>query len=419
MTKQRLFIGLAAFSLAVWGMFAVLGETLVRSLDAHFGSRVLRMAAGKTTDSRVFIQARLHEVVLLLAVAAFIALAHVSVVGLLNQRTSPRLAWILSASSGFVCLNAFGVMAAHTVLFWCLLFTGTGTTHNFTQYEIKRGLMREEQAPKLLLGNSQTRAEIDEGVLNDRLGKQLWTTELHFPGNQIYDMLLCLEDLPPVRVDYVICYLSEGYFFGNPNAQGVMFFLDFNNLPEFYRLGGALTHPGRNFAYGLLGNALPLFRLRDPLLGRILGHSMMDLNQEEWNQSLPTDLLQRARTAATTLTLGSRTDFQEAAFAVFAAKCHERHATLIVCCGQNNPILERATEPARRADMLAFLRRQASQDTNIVLLDEAEMPQQTEKDYDDLTHVNVAAQARFSEFMAGVLESLMRTNRSAGHAFTH
>jgi hypothetical protein len=418
MKSRKLIISLAAFSAAAWGLFAVFGKTLAGALDARFGSRVLQIAAGKTTDSRMFIQMRLRETGLLLTAAALIALAHLLAVSLIKRRTLPRLGWIFSALSGFVCLNAFAVVATHTVLFWSLLFTGTGTTHNFTQYQIKRGLMREMLAPKqaVLLGSSQTRAEIDEGLLNDRLGTQLWTTELHFPGSQVYDMLLSLEDLPPVKVDYVICYLSEGYFYVHSTADGMMFFLNFRNLPEFYGMGGAFTHPGRYFAYGLLGNALPLFRLRDPLLGRILGHSMMDLSQEEWNQSLDKDLAGRARFAEAGYHVGPDTVFQKKAFGVFAAKCRERHSVLIVCCGQMNPVLARAIEPSLRADMLAFLRGQAAQDTNIVLLDEADLPPQTEKDYDDLTHVNQAAQMRFSEFIAGVLEKLMHPNQPSGHA---
>jgi hypothetical protein len=415
MTRRRVILCLAAFCAAAWGIFALLGGTLARVLDARFGTRVLQMAAGKTTDSRMFIQMRLREVVMLLSAAALIAMAQVLAAGFINRRSPPRFAWVFSALSGFVCLNVFAAIAAHTVLFWCLLFTGKGTTHNFTQYEIKREMMREMQAPKqaVLLGNSQTRAEIDEGVLNDRLGKQLWTTELHFPGNQVYEMLLNLEDLPPVKVDYVICYLTEGYFFGDPHADGVMFFFNFRNLKELHELGGDLTHASVYFAYGLLGNTLPLFRLRDPLLNRILGPRMMNLSQEEWNQSLATDLAQRARTAAAGHTRGPNTVFQKNSFNAFAAKCRERHAVLIVCSGQNNPIFDRAVDPSFRADMLAFLRAQATQDTNIVLLEAAQMPVQTEKDYEDLTHVNVAAQVRFSEYMAGVLENLMRSNQPA------
>jgi hypothetical protein len=412
MTRRNLIVSMAGFSIAAWVLYALLGSSLTRALDARFGTRVLRMAAGKTADSQMFIQMRLREAVLLLTAAILIALAQLLVASWLHRRTSRRWAWILSALSGFVCLNAFAVVATHTVLFWCFLFTGTGTTHNYTQYRIKSGLMREMEAPRqaVLLGSSQTRAEIDEGVLNDHLGARIWTTELHFPGNQIYDMLLNLEDLPSVKVDYIITYLSEGNFFIFPHTEGMMFFLNFRNLPEFYRLGGGPLHFDRAFGYGLLGNVLPLFRLRDPLLGRILGPSLMNLSQDEWNQSLSTDLATRGRTVAAAYHFGTITDFQKKSFGVFADKCRARHAVLIVCCGQLNPFLGRAIDPSLRPDMLAFLRSQAAQDTNIVFLDESQMPVQTEKDYDDLTHVNTNAQVRFSEFMVGVLEKLMQTN---------
>jgi hypothetical protein len=413
MTSRRFIIWMTVFSAAACLLYAVLGSTLAGALDARFGHRVVQLAAGKITDARIFIQMRLREAVLLLTAGALLALAQLLAASWMKRRMRPRLAWILSALSGFVCLNAFALVASHTVLFWCLLFTGTGTTQYITQYQIKSGLMRELQAPRkaVLLGSSQTRAEIDEEILNDRLGTRLWTTELHFPGNQVYDMLLNLEDLPPVEVNYVICYLSEGNFIVGPESPGLMFFLNFRNLPEFYRMGGGLTHPNRSFAYGLLGDALPLFRLRDPLLGRILGSSMMNLSQEEWNQSLVTDLAARARAAAAVYHLGPNTDFQKKAFDVFAAKCRHRHAVLVVCCGQVNPILARVMDPSLRADLLAFLRGRAAQDPNIVLLEPAQLPVQTEKDYVDLNHVNTAAQAQFSEFIAGVLDDLMRTNR--------
>ena len=139
---------------------------------------------------------------------------------------------------------------------------------------------------------------------------------------------------------------------------------------------------------------------------------MMNLNQEAWNQSLVTDLSTRAKTAATSYHKGPNAVFQENAFGLFAAKCRARHATLIVCCGQLNPILGRAIDPSLRVNMVDFLRSQAAHDTNIVLLEEARMPKQTEQDYDDLTHVNRAAQVKFSEFMADILQGLMHTNQT-------
>src|SRR5271170_1334844 len=115
MTRRNFMITMAAFSGAVWVLYGVLGRTLAGALDARFGRRVLQMAAGKTTDSRVFIEMRLHDAVVILSAAALIALAQLLAATLIKRRASPRWAWILSALSGFVCLNVFAVVAAHTV----------------------------------------------------------------------------------------------------------------------------------------------------------------------------------------------------------------------------------------------------------------------------------------------------------------
>jgi hypothetical protein len=127
---------------------------------------------------------------------------------------------------------------------------------------------------------------------------------------------------------------------------------------------------------------------------------------------LSTNLAQRAKAMASGFQAGPESDFQKNAFSVFAQRCREQHRILIVCCGQFNPILGRALDPALRSDMLAFLRNQAAHDATIVLLDESDLPKQTEADYDDLTHVNEAAQIRFTEFIAGVMQKLLRKGQA-------
>jgi hypothetical protein len=78
----------------------------------------------------------------------------------------------------------------------------------------------------------------------------------------------------------------------------------------------------------------------------------------------------------------------------------------MVCCGQFNPILERALNPALRADMVAFLHRLAANDPNIVLLEPPRMPEQRESDYEDLMHVTQEARARFTPYIADALRQL-------------
>jgi hypothetical protein len=413
--RRRLMILLVACPVAAWGLLGLLGKPIAREGAARFGSRILRLGDGKFTSPETFIELRLRDCALLLTAACLLALARAAATSAFTRRLPSRVRWISDALVGFVCVNVFAVLAAQTVLFWCLLFTGKGRMHNYTQFQIKRGLMKAVQAPHqaVLLGSSQTRAEIDERLLNDRLGRDVWTTELHFPGNHAYELVLNLEALPAVQVDYILCYLSEGYFYSSAaESDGLLFFFGFRDLGEFYKLGGRHVRTGRSLAYALLGNALPLFRLRDPLAGRILGSSIQSLKQEQYDQSLSTNLAQRAKAIASGYQAGPESDFQKNAFSAFAHRCREQHRTLVVCCGQFNPILGKALDPALRSDMLAFLRNQAGHDANIVLLDEPDLPKQTEADYDDLTHVNEAAQIRFTEFIAGVMQKLLRKDHA-------
>jgi len=413
--RRRLMILLVASPVATWGLLGLLGKPIAQEAAARFGSRILRLGDGKFTSPETFIELRLRDCALLLTAACLLPLARAPATSAFTRRLPSRARWISGALSHFVCLNVFALIAAQTVLFWCLLFTGKGQTHNYTQFQIKRGLMKEVQAPHqaVLLGSSQTRAEIDERLLNDRLGREVWTTELHFPGNHAYELILNLEALPSVKVDYILCYLSEGYFYSSAaESDGLLFFFGFRDLGEFYKLGGRHVRTGRSLAYALLGNALPLFRLRDPLAGRILGSNIQSLKQEQYDQSLSTNLAQRAQAIASGYQAGPESDFQKKAFSAFARRCREQHCTLVVCCGQFNPLLGRALDPALRRDMLAFLRNQGAHDANIVLLDESDLPKQTEADYDDLTHVNEAAQIRFTEFIAGVMRKLLRKGQA-------
>jgi hypothetical protein len=352
---------------------------------------------------------RLRDLALLATVASLLALACLLSGSWFRARLSPRFRWAANSLVAFLCLNLFAAAASHTALFWCLLFTGRDNSHNYTQYQIKRALMPEVVAPRqaVLLGNSQTHAEIDKRLLNADLGRQLWTTELHFPGSRPFDMLLCLEDLPPVKIDYVITYASEGFFYSGANSEAAMFFMRWRALGQFYDCGGKNVDPGRYFTYGLLGDLFPLFRLREPVISRLFGVRILGLNQERRDLSLSADLAERAKTAAAGYRLGPESDFQKKAFALFAAKCRERHARLIVCCGQLNPIFGRALDPALRPDMLAWLHDLARRDPNLILLEESQLPVQTEKDYQDLTHVDEANQIRFTKYMETVLQKLL------------
>jgi hypothetical protein len=200
--------------------------------------------------------------------------------------------------------------------------------------------------------------------------------------------------------------VSETTFYGKPDNERLMYFFGFRDLPAFCALGPGKPKFDRFEVCGLMGDIFPLYRVWDSLVARARGFEASNKAQEQYDASLESNLEDRARREAVGLGLGPESNFHKASFAAFAKMCRKRGCRLIVCCGQLNPVAERALDPALRPDMMAFLHDQAAHDTNIVLLDPSQLPPQVEADYEDLTHVNAAARARFSQYIAEVLDKL-------------
>jgi hypothetical protein len=392
----------------VWALFGLLGDRVSSSLSSRFGPQILARGDGKFASVQPFVKGRLKDCAVLMTAACLLIVAHRRLAALAIRRLQTPARWIVQGWSAFICLNVFAAVAARTVLFWCLLFTGKDHTINYTQYNIKRALMEEAGAPSqaVLMGASQTRAQIDTKVLNEKLGRRVWATELHFPGSSPYDMTLCLERLPNVPLAYVITYVSETTFYGRTDNERLMYFFGFRDLPAYCALGPGKPEFDRFEVCGLMGDIFPLYQVWDSLAARVRGFEVQNQAQQQYDASLESNLADEAQRGAKNLGLGPVSSFHKKSFAAFAKMCRERGCRLMVCCGQLNPIAERALNPALRPDMMAFLHEQAAQDTNMVLLEASQLPPQVEADYDDLTHVNLAARARFSQYIADALEKL-------------
>jgi hypothetical protein len=411
--RVRATLLLIVMPVVLWGLYGLFAGPASSSLSSRFGPRILAGGDGKFADPQPFVKKRLEDTVVLATSVCLLILVYQALAAYATRRWPPPASWIAQGWCAFVCLNILAAIAAHTALFWCLLYTGKNHINNDTQWHIKQALMKENEAPSqaVLLGSSQTRAQIDTKTLNDRLGQNLWTTELHFPGSSIYDMGLCLERLPEHRIDYVITYLSEPcFYFNGRNDERLMYFFGFKDLASYWTLGPGRPSFDRYSLCGLLGDIFPLYQVWEPLADRIQTWKTENQNQAQYDASLDSNLVSRARGAVKFYSFGSECDFQKKAFTAFAKMCAARHCRLVVCCGQLNPILERALDPSLRPDMVAFLRGQAAKDANIVLLEESQMPRQLESDYEDLNHVNAATRQRFSQYIAEVLTKLASAN---------
>jgi len=291
-----------------------------------------------------------------------------------------------------------------TVLFWGMLGAGAGH-ENYTQFQFKRLLAAEISAPQraVLVGSSQTRAQIDERLLNERLASKLWTTELHFPGSKASDLVWIEPQLDLARPDLVICYLSEGYFFNGASGETTPNFLTLGEFLEAHPREVLKHIPAGEVGYGLLGNVLPLFRCRTALSQRLLGASMMQIRQAQYDAALDPNLeLRAAKTATTFHRAGS--EFQMQALENFVTRCEKHDRQVIVLVGGYNPILAQKLDPTMRPEMIRFLKELQSRHVNLQLVLEDELPRQTAADYDDLNHANLDMQRRFTEALAQMLQ---------------
>lgn len=417
MNKNRLVLGFLLILLVVTVTCRFWAKPFSAQIARRCGPALVRAGDGKFSDPAIFLQHRFTESAELLTLAIGLVAASVGVGALLARRTIRLWKWTAYSALGFVSANIWLKFATSTCLFWCLFWNGKGATDNLTQFHIKLLLMDENPAPVkvVLAGSSQVRTQIDARLLNDQLGANIFTTELHFPGNHAFDFLFLNRELTSHKADIAVCYLSEQSFFSGAVSEGFPFFFGFRDWPEFIRLGGKARWAPRSLGYGLLAQALPLFWLRDPLAQRVLGEPLVTLQQNARDTGLSSDLEHRAAVAAKAYRADAQSKFCFAAFQAYVAQCRSIGRKVVICSGQVNPILSRQLDPTLRKQMLEFLNNVAAKYDNVVLLQDKQLPAQNETDYDDLMHVNAAARIRFTQTLGRVLANPNGLHASAGN----
>jgi len=195
------------------------------------------------------------------------------------------------------------------------------------------------------------------------------------------------------------------FYTGAPNEAAPFFF----GFAELFDRGvpGLVAHMApRKLGYGLLGDALPAFYLRDALAQKILGVALTGIQQREFDQIVRTNLDDHAIQQAPDYRVDATSDFQKRAFEAFAADCARRRQKLIVIAGQLNPRLGSRINPAVRADMLLFLRGLGDRlGSGFGLIDDCAL--QPESAYEDLMHVNKQAAEEFTRFLAQRLRLIL------------
>jgi hypothetical protein len=383
-----------------WLLYLTAGSSLARALAVRFEGAVLRIGEGKIVSVLDFIQHRLFEALWLATLLAVWTSLHVLLAGWQRSRDARRRwRWAWHSVLAFLCLNLWLSQAERCVLFWGTMWQGHDT-QNLTRFYIKLFLARENPAPMrvALMGSSQTRAQIDEELLNAILAPRVRTTELHYPGSKAYDHFVMQPIIARIRPRYIICYVSEADFHSGSASEVAPNFFTFADLRDLIRLGGTKFVPKRGIGYGLLGSVLPIFRLREVLTQRIFGPQIAQMEQRRYDLALDTDLRERVRRAAATYQMNEEMEFQRRAFREFVRRCELSQERVIILCGQLNPLFGDAIDPRLRQDMISFLRSLAREHTNISIVEN--LPPQGIEDYEDLTHVSKAGQERFTRFLA-------------------
>jgi hypothetical protein len=410
---KRLCIICGGAALVSWTALLLAGRPMADALGQRFGTALLKLGEGKFSSAAEFIHRRFSEAAWLITLLAGWALTHGIVHFLFSKRGSCRAAWVLHAALAFVILNLWMTAAARTAGFWIAHWDGA-LTQNLTRFQVKMILAREQAAGgrMALVGSSQTRAQIDEAVLNGSFGPMVRVTDLAYPGAKALDVLLMQRQIDSTEPDYVVWYVSEAVCYSGSASEVIPNFLTLSQVPDLIRRDATRFISPEYLGSGILGAALPVFRLREVVTQRILGPQIGNLNQSRYDAALEANLSTRAKEAADYYRLNEESRMHERAMEDFIRQSAAQRQKVVLLVGQLHPTFQSALHPSIRPHMIAYLREIQSRHPNVILIED--IPPQVESDYDDLTHVNRAAQQRFSTFLAARLEKVLaETNASS------
>lgn len=405
--RHRYYLVACAAVAIGWIVYALAKHRVAVAVAGRFGEALLRLGQGKFSDATLFVQHRLCEA-LWLATLALLFMAAQRLFNRLAHARIQRARWAAQGVVGFVLLNLWIGAAMNAALFWGAMGVGAGL-QNLMQFHFKRILAEENPIATraVMVGSSQTRAQIDEDQLNTILGPRLWTTELHWPGSQGFDLLLVERQIHHANPQLIICYLSEGNFYTGAAGEAIPPFLRLSDIPDCLRRGAFHQLPAGKFFLAMLGDLMPLFRCRDVVAQRVLGSAIVQLKQKQYDASLQPDLDARARESASKFHLGAESEFQKRAFEDFVARCQRANRRVILIAGGHNPVLARRIDPAIRADMLNFLHKLQKHYPAVTVVPQTDLADQTSADYDDLSHVNKDMQRRFTTALAKRLDGFL------------
>ncbi len=406
---QRAAMATIALLACAWLLFVFAGHQAATAIASRFSGILLRAADGKFDDPAGFVHGRLAEFLFLATLAVTLCFATAGIRRWLDGRERwCHARGLILGVVVFGFINVFAWGCGRTVLFWVPFYHKT-QVDNFAQYHIKRALLGEihDKRRVVLMGSSQANRAIDEVLMNREIGGSTWTTELSQPGARGFDMLTLSRDIPLQRGDVVICYLSEIMFYGQGSGIVAADFLNFSEIRDASEFGGWNFFAPGAVASGLLGRVLPVYRFRDSFSHRILGWSMVNLEQLRFDHSLELNLDEQSKRRAPKLSIGATSEFEKAAFARMIGELDAKGCTTLALAGHTHPFMRQRLNPGVAQDLDGFLADLAARHpAGMRLIDAADFFEPDAKDFTDLVHFNNEAQRRFTLALIKRLEMM-------------
>lgn len=402
--------------LILWLVLLLLGDAIVNAVCARYGERLLAIGAGKFHDPAVFLKERWAEGVWLVTIAWGVCCVVKIVAAVWISRIPAGIRGIALGMIWFILINVWMAAAVQTTAFW-LPFFDSKVFDGPAMYMMKRPLLGEEKPAYqiVLLGNSQTNSNIEEGLLRNMLGKNMSVAELHLPGVRGMDLYNVAQDLRGETVDLVIVYATELYVYGQDSVSMIPEFFHARDLATLQRLGGWDFVAVEQKWAAVTNDLLPTFRFRRSLASRVLGKNLTSIGQMVHDVSLEGDLEARAQRISHDMERSRTLDFEKSAFGEALQTFVAQGTRVVLIRGTQNPILQNVLPVSMRADFDSFLEQLAQRSSGKILVVQGQtlMPTQS-TDFVDLTHMGSPAQARMTEALAVYLKEQSLVQESTG-----
>jgi hypothetical protein len=407
--------GLLLVSFTLWHWAGPIGIQIANQL----GNLPDKLFKGRIPSSAEFVADRLRDLSWLLASAVLLGIAAIILWHQVRIISSGLRRTLVAGFLLFVILNLFTWSASQTASFWLALYASSPTFKD-TSFNIERHLLAESKAERrfAVIGSSQAASEVDCAILNKRFYPSASFSMLHFAGAQASDFLVFMPYLRSSKASDVICYVSQQSIYPRTSGHTYLPLLTSESLVKLWECGLYQEEVWANVRFGILGMAIPSFRIRRGFSTAFFGPVAEDgvlkslelshqteksLNEQNESPEVAIDKTgaQVASVAADYLKSHS-SEFQKRCLRLFLAECEELNLRVHFIVGQVHPQLDAVIPVEVQNDFNELIDELPSHQS--LHLIRGELPRHQSNEYSDWMHIHRSSRNAFTHALANVLE---------------